>query len=81
MTRQEYEVIFLGEPVSGQPTANDEASDVGWYTRDNLPGLDMHQSQRRQLGHWLNGSYHISTRRVSPRDACGDKARAPKIVV
>jgi 8-oxo-dGTP pyrophosphatase MutT (NUDIX family) len=56
-TRQEYEVIFLGEPVSGQPTANDEASDVRWYTRENLSGLDIHQSQRRQFGHWLNGTY------------------------
>ncbi len=56
-TRQEYEVIFLGEPVSGRPTVNDEASDVHWYTRNELPGLDIHQSQRRQLGHWLNGTY------------------------
>lgn len=55
-TRQEYEVIFLGKPVSGQPTVNDEASDVRWYTLDDLPGPDIHQSQRRQLGHWLNGT-------------------------
>jgi 8-oxo-dGTP pyrophosphatase MutT (NUDIX family) len=25
-TRQEHEIIFLGEPVSGEPAANDEAS-------------------------------------------------------
>jgi 8-oxo-dGTP pyrophosphatase MutT (NUDIX family) len=56
-TRQEYEVIFLGEPLSGEPNKNDEASDVRWHARDDLPGLDIHQSQRRQLGHWLNGTY------------------------
>lgn len=39
------------------PTANDEASAVAWYSRDELPGLDIHQSPRRQLGHWLNGTY------------------------
>ena len=56
-TRQEFEIIFLGEPVSGEPAANDEASAVGWYTRAELPGLDIHPSQRRQLGHWMNGTY------------------------
>jgi 8-oxo-dGTP pyrophosphatase MutT (NUDIX family) len=56
-TRQEYEVIFLGDPVSGEPTENDEASDVRWYARDDLSDLDIHRSQRRQLGHWLNGTY------------------------
>ena len=56
-TRQEYEVIFLGEPVSGEPAANDEASAVGWHTRAELTGLDIHPSQRRQLGHWMNGTY------------------------
>jgi 8-oxo-dGTP pyrophosphatase MutT (NUDIX family) len=56
-TRQEYEIIFLGEPVSGKPAANDEASDAGWYMRAELPGLDIHPSQRRQLGHWMNGTY------------------------
>jgi 8-oxo-dGTP pyrophosphatase MutT (NUDIX family) len=56
-TRQEYEVIFLGEPVSGEPVANDEASAVRWYARAELAGLDIHDSQRRQLGHWLDGTY------------------------
>jgi 8-oxo-dGTP pyrophosphatase MutT (NUDIX family) len=55
-TRQEYEIIFLGEPVSGQPTVNDEASAVRWCTRSDLPGLDIHESQRRQLGYWLDGT-------------------------
>src|SRR5579859_878491 len=54
--RQEYEVILLGRPVSGQPEANDEASDVGWFTVEQLGGLDIHPTQWRQLRDWLNGA-------------------------
>jgi 8-oxo-dGTP pyrophosphatase MutT (NUDIX family) len=34
--RQEYEVILTGRPVSGEPTVNDEASDVAWFAPDDL---------------------------------------------
>jgi len=54
--RQEYEVILLGRPVSGQPTVNDEASDVGWFSVAELDGLDIHSTQWRQLRDWLSGS-------------------------
>jgi 8-oxo-dGTP pyrophosphatase MutT (NUDIX family) len=54
--RQEYEVILLGRPVSGQPTVNDEASDVGWFNVAELDGLDIHSTQWRQLRDWLSGS-------------------------
>jgi 8-oxo-dGTP pyrophosphatase MutT (NUDIX family) len=58
--RQEYEVILLGRPVSGQPQANDEASDVGWFTVAELDGLDIHPTQWRQLRDWLSGAHpHI----------------------
>jgi 8-oxo-dGTP pyrophosphatase MutT (NUDIX family) len=55
-TRQEYEVILLGRPVSGEPTANDEASSAGWFTVVELDGLDIHPTQWRQLRDWLNGT-------------------------
>lgn len=59
-TRQEYEVILLGRPVSGSPAENDEASDVGWFTAAELDGLDIHPTQWRQLRNWLDGAYpHI----------------------
>jgi 8-oxo-dGTP pyrophosphatase MutT (NUDIX family) len=59
-TRQEYEVILLGRPLSGEPKANDEASAAGWFTVAELDGLDIHPSQWRQLRDWLNGTYpHI----------------------
>jgi 8-oxo-dGTP pyrophosphatase MutT (NUDIX family) len=58
--RQEYEVILLGRPVSGQPAANDEASEVGWFTSGDLKGLDIHPTQWRQLRDWLDGTHpHI----------------------
>jgi 8-oxo-dGTP pyrophosphatase MutT (NUDIX family) len=59
-TRQEYEVILLGRPVSGSPAENDEASDVGWFTVAQLEELDIHPTQWRQLRNWLDGAYsHI----------------------
>jgi 8-oxo-dGTP pyrophosphatase MutT (NUDIX family) len=56
-TRQEYEVILLGRPVSGEPTANDEASAAGWYAPGELAALDIHPTQRRQLRDWLDGTH------------------------
>ena len=54
-TRQEYEVIFTGRPVGGSPEVNEEASDVAWFAPDDLPALDIHPTQRRQLRDWLDG--------------------------
>ncbi len=55
--RQEYEVILLGRPVSGIPTPNDEASDVRWVSPADLPGLDIHPTQWRQLDNFLDQDY------------------------
>jgi 8-oxo-dGTP pyrophosphatase MutT (NUDIX family) len=55
--RQEYEIIFTGRPAGGAPAVNDEASDVGWFTHDELDGLDIHPTQRRQLRDWLDGTH------------------------
>ena len=51
--RQEWELIFLGRPVSGTPTVNDEASDVCWVEPGDLEALDIHPTQWRQLRGWL----------------------------
>jgi 8-oxo-dGTP pyrophosphatase MutT (NUDIX family) len=56
-TRQEYEIILLGRPVSGEPAANEEASAAGWFTAAELDALDIHPTQWRQLRNWLDGSY------------------------
>jgi len=55
--RQEYEVMLTGRPLSGEPTVNDEASDVRWVAPDSLGGLDIHPTQWRQLNDYLGGSY------------------------
>jgi 8-oxo-dGTP pyrophosphatase MutT (NUDIX family) len=55
--RQEYEVILLGRPVTGTPTANDEASDVAWIAPDDLPAFDIHPTQWRQLRDYLDRSW------------------------
>ena len=54
--RQEWELILLGRPVTGTPSANDEASDVRWVTPGDLGSLDIHPTQWRELRDWLNGS-------------------------
>ena len=54
--RQEWELILLGRPVFGNPTANDEASDVRWVAPTDLESLDIHPTQWRQLRDWLDGS-------------------------
>jgi 8-oxo-dGTP pyrophosphatase MutT (NUDIX family) len=55
-TRQEYEIILLGRPLSGEPAVNDEASDVGWFAPADLDSLDIHPTQWRQLRDWLDGT-------------------------
>lgn len=54
--RQEYEVTLLARPLSGEPTPNDEASDVRWVAPADLDGLDIHPTMRRQIACWLTGS-------------------------
>jgi hypothetical protein len=67
-TRQEYEIIFTGRPESGTPAVNDEASDVRWVAPGDLAALDIHPTQRRQLGRWLDGAYpHVGSRAPSRR--------------
>jgi hypothetical protein len=51
------EIIFTGRPAGGAPAASDEASDVAWFAPGELDGLDVHPTQRRQLGDWLRGRY------------------------
>lgn len=55
--RQAYEVMLTARPISGSPTANDEASDVRWVTPPDVETLDIHPTQWRQLRDFLNGTY------------------------
>ena len=53
-TRQQYEAVYLGRPISGQPTRNEEADDVRWINPDALDSYDIHPSMREQLEHYLS---------------------------
>jgi 8-oxo-dGTP pyrophosphatase MutT (NUDIX family) len=57
--RQEFEITLIGAPVSGTPTANDEASDVRWVSPGDLDNFDIHATMRRQLDDYLNNRYPV----------------------
>ncbi|MFE5477777.1 NUDIX hydrolase [Nocardia sp. NPDC056541] len=55
--RQQYENAYIGRPVSGEPTINDEADGVVYVAPDDLCAYDIHPSMRQQIGDFLSGSY------------------------
>jgi 8-oxo-dGTP pyrophosphatase MutT (NUDIX family) len=55
--RQQYENAYLGRPLSGQPTINDEADGVRWVQPADLDSLDIHPSMRQQISDYLTGDY------------------------
>ena len=55
--RQEFEVTLIGEPISGQPAASEEGSDVRWTWPAELDSLDIHPTMRRQLDDYTGGRY------------------------
>ncbi|MFK3981288.1 NUDIX hydrolase [Micromonospora sp. NPDC050397] len=58
--RQEYEVTLLARPVGGALTANDEASEIGWFLPDELASLDIHPTMWRQITDYLRQRFpHI----------------------
>jgi 8-oxo-dGTP pyrophosphatase MutT (NUDIX family) len=55
--RQQYEAVYIGCPVGGEPTVNDEADGVRWVHPDDLHKLDIHPSMHEQIGHYLTEAY------------------------
>lgn len=55
--RQQFEVAYIGRPVGGAPTVNEEADGVRWVHPDGLGALDIHPSMHEQIGHYLAGAY------------------------
>ncbi|MBU3061933.1 NUDIX domain-containing protein [Nocardia sp. NEAU-G5] len=47
--RQRYENCYIGRPVSGEPTINDEADGVAFVMPNDLDAYDIHPSMRQQL--------------------------------
>lgn len=55
--RQQYETTYIGRPVGGQPTVNDEADAVHFVLPADLDEYEIHPSMRQQIGDYLAGSY------------------------
>ncbi|WSW76491.1 NUDIX domain-containing protein [Streptomyces sp. NBC_00996] len=55
--RQQYEATYIGRPVGGSPRVNDEADGVRWVRPEELGELDIRDSMREQIRHYLDGAY------------------------
>ncbi|CAM5730077.1 hypothetical protein SANTM175S_10598 [Streptomyces antimycoticus] len=55
--RQQYENTYIGRPVGGKPTINDEADGVRFVKPTDLDQYDIHASMRQQIGDYLAGTY------------------------
>ncbi|WP_086827345.1 NUDIX hydrolase [Streptomyces sp. NRRL B-24572] len=55
--RQQYESTYIGRPVGGEPTVNDEADGVRFVQPADLAQYDIHASMRQQIGDYLVGTY------------------------
>jgi mutator protein MutT len=58
--RQEFEVTFIGRPLSGTPAANEEASDVRWVSPAEFARYDIHPTMRRQMDDYLVKRYPVA---------------------
>lgn len=56
-TRQQYETTYIGRPIGGEPTVNDEADAVCFVEPNDLDEYDIHPSMRQQIGDYLAGTY------------------------
>jgi len=54
--RQEFTIVLLGRPVTGEPTTSDESSDVEWVRPRDLGDYPMHPSMRARVDRFLAGS-------------------------
>ncbi|MBY8863454.1 NUDIX domain-containing protein [Nocardia sp. CA2R105] len=56
-TRQQYENTYIGRPIEGEPTINDEADGVAFVQPEDLDDYDIHPSMRQQISDFLSGNY------------------------
>ena len=52
--RQQFSVCFACRPISGTPATSDETSEVGYFTPDEIEGMDVHPSIRLRIQHFLD---------------------------
>jgi 8-oxo-dGTP pyrophosphatase MutT (NUDIX family) len=51
--RQEFSICFACRITGGAIRASSESLDVAFFSPDEIPGLDMHESIRRRIGDYL----------------------------
>lgn len=54
--RQEFSVVFTARPISGEPTPSDESREVHWVAPEAIGALQMDQSMRMRIDHYLAGN-------------------------
>ncbi|MFF3570570.1 NUDIX hydrolase [Nocardia jiangxiensis] len=47
--RQEFTVVYRGEPTGGNPTTSEESTRVEWVRIERIPSLTMDRSQRNRI--------------------------------
>ncbi len=52
--RQQFSVCFACRPISGTPATSDETSEVGYFTPDEIEGMEVHPSIRLRIQHFLD---------------------------
>ncbi|MET7417535.1 NUDIX domain-containing protein [Dactylosporangium sp. NPDC005555] len=59
--RQEFSIVYTARPIGGTPTPSSESREVHWVAPSLVDGLQMHQSMRLRISHYLagNGKPHL----------------------
>ncbi|MEV0132899.1 NUDIX domain-containing protein [Dactylosporangium sp. NPDC050688] len=59
--RQEFSIVYTARPIGGTPTPSSESREVHWVAPADVEGLQMHQSMRMRISHYLagNGKPHL----------------------
>jgi 8-oxo-dGTP pyrophosphatase MutT (NUDIX family) len=52
--RQEFSIVFTARPVSGTLQPSSESAEPRWVSPANVPSLQMHQSMRQRIQHFLD---------------------------
>jgi 8-oxo-dGTP pyrophosphatase MutT (NUDIX family) len=53
--RQEFSIVFVARPLSGEPTPSNESSQVVWVSPEAVDGYEMHPSMRQRVRHYIDG--------------------------
>ncbi|MEU4395889.1 NUDIX domain-containing protein [Kribbella sp. NPDC023855] len=54
--RQEFSIVLRARATGGQLTTSSESTAVSWVSRSELASLQMDQSMRRRIDHYLEGA-------------------------